>query len=381
MSVFLTEEHHMLKRMVRDLAQNEFAPRAEAIDREGIFPWENVKLLKEQGLLGINVPEEYGGGGADTLSHLIAIEEVARVCASTSVILTTQALAIAPVLLAATHEQKLKFLVPLASGETLGAFAITEPQAGSDNAAMITSARKDGPYYVLNGTKRFITNAGEAGLYMIIAKTDKAAGHRGMSIFLVENGTPGLSFGKNEEKMGIRGSATREVILEDCRVPRENMIGPENRGFYILMESFNHTRPGVGAQALGIAQGALDAALKYARERAQFGQPIINFQGIQFMLADMAMKVEAARNLVYQAGIMLDRGAGRACRRLSAMAKVFASDVAMQVTVDAVQIFGGYGYIREYPVERMMRDAKITQIYEGTNQILRLVIARELAAD
>lgn len=382
MPVVLSEEHLMLRKTVRGLAEDKFKPLAGEIDRDGRFPKENEKLLAEQGLLGINVPEEYGGGGGDTLSHLITIEEVARVCAATSVILTTQGLAIAPILNAGTEQQKQKFLTPLAKGECLGAFAITEPGAGSDNSAMRTVAVKDGNSYVINGQKIFITNAGEAGIISVIAKTNKEAGYRGISIFLVEKDTPGMIIGKKEDKMGIRGSDTREVVLEDCRVSEENLLGPENQGFYILMESFNHTRPGVGAQALGIAQGAFDAALQYARERIQFGQPIIKFQAIQMMIADMAMKVEAARQLVYQAGVLLDRDKGKASSetiKMSAMCKVFASDTAMQVTVDAVQIFGGYGYVKEYPVERMLRDAKITQIYEGTNQILRTIIAKELA--
>lgn len=274
MSVTLKEEHLMIRKMVRDLAENEFKPVAAEIDREETFPHRNVKLLAELGLLGVNIPEEYGGGGGDTLSHLIAIEEVARVCASTSAILTTTGLATAPLLLAGTEEQKKIFLTPLARGECLGAFAITEPGAGSDNASMRTFAVKDGNSYVINGSKIFITNAGEAGLISVICKTNKEAGIRGISIFMVEQGTPGLIIGKKEEKMGMRGSETREVVLEDCRVPQKNMIGPENRGFYILMESFNHTRPGVGAQALGIAQGAFEVALRYAKERVQFGQPI-----------------------------------------------------------------------------------------------------------
>jgi butyryl-CoA dehydrogenase len=254
--------------------------------------------------------------------------------------------------------------------------------AGSDNSAMRTTAVKDGNSYVINGSKTFITNAGEAGLISVIAKTKREAGYKGISIFMVEQGTPGLIIGKKEEKLGMRGSETREVILEDCRVPAENMIGEENKGFYVLMESFNHSRPGVGAQALGIAQGAFEAALQYAKERVQFGQPIVKFQAVQTMLADMAIQIEAARQLVYHSALLLDRDGKKASSetiQAAAMAKVFASDTAMKVTVDAVQIFGGYGYIREYPVERMMRDAKITQIWEGTNQILRTIIAKEQA--
>lgn len=380
--MLLSDEHLMIRQVVRKLAEKEFKPLAAEIDRLEKFPHENVKLLAEQGLIGVDIPVEYGGGGADSLSHLIVIEEVARVCASTSVVLTTTGLAVGPLLAAGTEEQKKKFLTPIASGECLGAFAITEPGAGSDNSAMRTTAVKDGNSYVINGSKTFITNAGEAGLISVIAKTKREAGYKGISIFMVEQGTPGLIIGKKEEKLGMRGSETREVILEDCRVPAENMIGEENKGFYVLMESFNHSRPGVGAQALGIAQGAFEAALQYAKERVQFGQPIVKFQAVQTMLADMAIQIEAARQLVYHSALLLDRDGKKASSetiQAAAMAKVFASDTAMKVTVDAVQIFGGYGYIREYPVERMMRDAKITQIWEGTNQILRTIIAKEQA--
>ncbi len=377
MTIRLTEEQKMLRKMTRELALEKFAPRAAEIDQTGEFPRDNVKLLAEYGLLGINVPEEYGGAGSDTLSHVIAIEEVARVCASTSVILTTQALAIAPVLLAGTDEQKKKYLTPMASGEVLGAFGLTEPGAGSDASRITTTATRDGDYYVLNGVKHFITNGGEAEIYTIIAMTNKSKGVKGISAFIVEKGTSGFSFGKKESKMGIRGSITRELIFENCRIPKENLLGKEGQGFKIAMQAFDHTRTGVAAQALGIAQGAFDAALEYSKQREQFGQPICEFQGIQFMLADMATQIEAARALVYQAAVAIDDHA-EGLSKMSAMAKLFASDTAMKVTTDAVQIFGGYGYTTEYPVERYMRDAKITQIYEGTNQIQRIVIARNL---
>lgn len=377
MTVRLTEEQIMLRKMTRELALEKFAPRAAEIDRNSEFPWDNVKLLADYGLMGINVPEEFGGAGSDTLSHVIAIEEVARVCASTSVVLTTQALAIAPVFLAGTEEQKKKYLTPMASGQVLGAFGLTEPGAGSDASRISTTAVRDGDCYILNGVKHFITNGGEAEVYTVAAMTDRSKGARGISTFMVEKGTPGFSFGKKESKMGIRGSVTRELIFENCRIPAENILGREGEGFKIVMKSIDHTRTGVAAQALGLAQGAFDAALEYSRQREQFGQPICNFQGIQFMLADMATQIEAARALVYQAAVIIDDH-GEGLSKISAMAKLFASDTAMKVTTDAVQIFGGYGYTTEYPVERYMRDAKITQIYEGTNQIQRIVIAGNL---
>ncbi|NPV93237.1 MAG: acyl-CoA dehydrogenase [Firmicutes bacterium] len=380
--MLLSDEHLMIRQVVRSLAEKEFKPLAAEVDQHEKFPHKNVKLLADQGLIGVDIPVEYGGGGADSLSHLIVIEEVARVCASTSVVLTTTGLAVGPLLAAGTEEQKKKFLTPIASGACLGAFAITEPGAGSDNSNMRTIAVRDGDSYVINGSKIFITNAGEAGLISVIARTKKEGGYKGISVFMVEQGTPGLIIGKKEDKMGMRGSETREVVLEDCRVPVENMIGEENLGFYVLMESFNHSRPGVGAQALGIAQGAFEAALQYAKERIQFNQPIVKFQAIQMMLADMAIQIEAARQLVYHSAVLLDRDGEKASSetiQAAAMGKVFASDTAMKVTVDAVQIFGGYGYVKEYPVERMMRDAKITQIWEGTNQILRTIIVKELA--
>lgn len=377
----LTDEQLMIRKMVRDLAEKEFKPIAAQIDEEKIFPRRNVELMAELGLLGVNIPEEYGGGGADEISHLIAIEEVARVCASSSAILTTNALATGPLMLAGNEEQKKNFLYRVATGECLAAFAITEPGAGSDNSGMKTYAVKDGHDYIINGSKTFITNAGESGVITVVCKTDREAGYRGMSIFEVEAGTPGLSIGKKENKMGMRASDTREVVFEDMRVPTANMVGTENKGFYILMETFNFTRPGVGAQALGIAQGAYEAALAYAQERVQFGQPIIKFQAVETLLADMAIQIEAARHLVYHAGTLLERDGGNATSetiKVAAACKVFASDMAMRVTTDAVQVMGGYGYIKEYPVERMMRDAKITQIWEGTNQILRGIIGKQI---
>lgn len=372
-----TEEQEMLRGFIRSLAKDHFYPAAQEIDEKEEIPQTHIELLKKHQLLGMNIPEEYGGTNVSTLGHLIAIEEVARCCASTSVLLTTQSLATAPILIGGTEEQKKKFVTPLANGETLGAFGITEPNAGSDTAGISTRAERDGEHYILNGRKVFITNGGEAGIYVFVTTVDRSKKNKGITLFVVEDGTPGLTFGRTEQKMGIRGSKTREVILENVRIHRSQMIGEEGSGFSILMQSLNHTRPGVGAQALGIAQGAFDEALKYANERQQFNKEIIQFQGIQFMLADMATQIEAARRLVYYAGELLENNA-KDVIKVASMAKLFASDVAMKVTTDAVQIFGGYGYMRDYPVERMMRDAKITQIYEGTNQIQRIIIAKQL---
>jgi len=367
----------MWRDTIRELVDKELAPKAEEVDKRGEFPWDNLEILSKHQLLGTDVPEEYGGAGSDTLAHVIALEEVARVCPSTSVIMTTQALALCPFLLAGTEGHKRRCVIPLAQGKVLGSFGLTEQGAGSDAAAISTTAVLDGNEYVLNGTKCFITNAGISEIYTVMAMTDKAKRTRGISAFLVEKGTEGFSFGKEEDKMGMRGSVTRELIFEDCRVPKENLIGEEGEGFILAMKCFDRTRPGVGAQGVGIAQGALTEAINYAKGRVQFGQPISNLQGIQFMLVDMATQVEAARALVWKAASLIDQG-DRDVTKFSAMAKMFATDVAMKVTVDAVQIFGGYGYMRDYPVERYMRDAKITQIWEGTNQIQKLVIARQI---
>jgi len=374
--MFLTEEQTMMKKVARDIALEKIAPRAKEVDETGEFPWDNIRLLAENGFFGVHVPEAYGGIGSDMVSHTLVVEEIAAACASTSVSLSTQALAIAPFLIGGTEEQKKRYVTPLATGEVLGSFGITEPGAGSDVSSLRTTAKKDGDDYILNGQKVFITNAGESEIYVFVARTSE---HRtkGVSLFIVEKGTPGLSFGKKEDKMGIRGSTTRDVILENVRVPKENLLGEEGAGFTILMNVFNETRPVVGAQALGIARGAFDYVLQYVQERKQFGKPISDFQMVQGMLSDMAMQIEAAKLLVYQAAQMLDRKQHDVAM-YSSMAKCFASDTAMKVTTDAVQLMGGYGYIKEYPVERMMRDAKITQIYEGTNQIQRVIIAKEL---
>lgn len=377
MSFALTEEQREIQQGIYKLAQERIKPRAAEIDEKGEYPFDIKDLLSEYGYIGANLPEEYGGAGLDLLTYCLIVEEVARVCASSSQIITVQELGSLPVLLSGNEEQKQRFMPDLATGRKLACFGLTEPSAGSDVKSMKTRAEKDGAHYRLNGQKCFITNGNIADVYTVFAKTDK-----GITAFLIEKGTPGLSVGKIEKKMGIKGSPTAELFFEDCRVPEENVIAEEGQGFLVAMKTLDKTRPGIGAQALGIAQGALDVCLEYVQEREQFGRPIGSFQGIQFMLADMATQIEAARGLVYRAASALDNlgntGKDPAMMRLASMAKVFASDVAMKVTTDAVQILGGYGYIQEFPVERMMRDAKITQIYEGTNQIQRVVISKSI---
>ena len=375
----LSEDQQEIRQLCRQIAEEVVKPVREELDRENAFPHDVMKVFAESDLFRIYIPEEYDGLGMGSLALCLATEELSRVCGGIAVCYAANALGSMPILLSGSPEQKQKYLPVLASGERLAAFGLTEPDAGSDAGAMKTRAvkdEKDGSY-VLNGTKQWITNGGEAGIYTIVAMTDPSRGARGASAFIVEDGTPGFSYGKKEDKMGIRASATRELIFEDCRIPAENLIGTEGMGFIIAMKTLDRSRPGVAAQAVGIAQGALDEALVYASQRRQFGQRIDSFQGIQFMLADMATRVEAARALTYSVARMIDSGAKR-FEKEAAMAKVFASDVAMSVTTDAVQVLGGYGYMREYPVEKMMRDAKITQIYEGTNQIQRSVIATAL---
>lgn len=376
--MLLTEQHNMIQSVAKKIAKEQIAPRAKEVDEKGETPWENLNTLAENGFFGIHVPEEYGGVGADMVSHVAVVEEIAAACASTSVSLSTQALTIAPFLLAGTEEQKRKYVTPLATGQVLGSFGITEPGAGSDVSNLRTTAVREGDSYRLNGHKVFITNAGESEIYVFVTRTSEDR-TRGVSLFIVEKGTPGLTFGKKEEKMGIRGSVTREVFLENVMVPKENMLGDEGGGFKILMNVFNETRPVVGAQATGIARGAYEHCLDYVIERKQFNKPLHHFQMVQSMLADMAMKIEASRLLVLKAAMMLDQHDSTVVAN-SSMAKCFASDVAMEVTTNAVQLLGGYGYVKDYPVERMMRDAKITQIYEGTNQIQRIIIAKEIIA-
>lgn len=373
----LSEEHEMMRKMVREFAMNEVAPSAAERDEKEIFDRSIFDKMAQLGLTGIPWEEELGGAGADYLSYVIAVEELSRVCASTGVTLSAHiSLASWPIYRFGTPEQKEKYLRPLAEGKKIGAYGLTEPGSGSDAAGMKTTAVRDGDDYILNGNKIFITNGGEAEIYVVFAVTDPALKHKGITAFIVEKGTPGFSIGKKEKKLGIRSSPTVEIIFDQCRIPASQRLGEEGQGFKIAMMTLDGGRNGIAAQALGIAQGAFDAALEYAKERKQFGAPISKLQAIQFKLADMATEIEAARLLTYQAAWLESQGLpyGKA----SAMAKLYASDVAMRVTTEAVQIFGGYGYTREYPVERMMRDAKITQIYEGTNEIQRVVIASHL---
>jgi len=375
MNFQLTEEQEMLRKMVQDFAKKEVEPTAAERDEEERFDREIFDKMAELGLTGIPWPEEYGGIGADYVSYVIAVEELSRVCASTGVTLSAHlSLASWPIYKYGNEEQKKNFLTRLATGEALGAYALSEPGAGSDVASMKTTAKLDGDHYVLNGSKVWITNGGVADIYVVFAKTDVDARHKGISAFIVEKGTEGFTFGKKEKKLGIRSSPTTELIFENCRVPKENLLGAEGEGFKVAMTTLDGGRNGIAAQAVGIAQGALDAATNYAREREQFGKPIAHNQGISFKLADMATEIEAARLLTYQAAWLESEGLpyGKA----SAMSKLFAGDVAMKSTVEAVQIFGGYGYTKDYPVERYMRDAKITQIYEGTQEVQRLVIGR-----
>jgi len=373
----LSEEQEMIRKTVRDFAESEVAPKAGPMDEAEEYDYTLWDKMAEMGLTGIPFPEEYEGAGMDNVCYAIAVEELSRVCASTGVLISAHtSLCAWPIYAFGTEEQKQKYLVPLASGKKIGALGLTEPSAGSDAGSVKTSAVLDGDEYVLNGSKIFITNGEKADIYVIIASTDKTKGHRGTAAFIVEKGTPGFTFGKKEHKMGIRASSTYELVFENCRVPRENLLGEDGKGFKIALMTLDGGRIGIAAQALGIAQGAFDEALKYSKVREQFGKPISSFQGLQWMLADMATRIEAARLLVYKAAYLKDQG--EPYSKESAMAKLFASECAMWVTTKAVQIFGGYGYTREYPVERMMRDAKITEIYEGTSEVQRIVIAANL---
>ncbi|MFB4163344.1 acyl-CoA dehydrogenase [Alteribacillus sp. JSM 102045] len=380
MNFLLTDEQEMIRKMVRDFANNEVAPTAGERDEEERFDRKLFDQMAELGLTGIPWPEEYGGIGADYLSYVIAVEELSRVCASTGVTLSAHlSLASWPIYTFGTEAQKLKYLKALAQGEMMGAYGLTEPGSGSDAAAMKTTAEKDGDSYVINGSKIFITNGGMADVYVVFAVTSPEKKHKGVSAFIIEKDFPGFSVGKKEKKLGIRSSPTTEIIMENCRVPAENMLGKEGEGFKIAMMTLDGGRNGIAAQAVGIAQGALDAAADYAKERKQFGKPIGSMQGISFKLADMATKIEASRLLTYQAAWRESEGVSYG--KESAMSKLFAGDTAMEVTTEAVQVFGGYGYTKEYPVERFMRDAKITQIYEGTNEIQRLIIGKMILAD
>lgn len=377
MDYFLTEEQKHIRALARRIAEEKVVPIRAELDEKQEFPWSIMKTCAETGLFGVNIPEEYGGIGGGTFENCIVVEELSRACLGVSVSYAASLLGAYPILLGGSEEQKKKYLPEIASGRKLGAFGLTEANAGSDAQGIRTEAKKVGDEYILNGTKQWITNGGEAEIYSVVVMTDKSKGGRGSTAFIIEKGMEGFSFGKKENKLGIRASATRELVFQDCKVPKENVIGREGLGFILVMRTFDRTRPGIGAQAVGVAQGALEAAVNYAREREQFERKIISFQAIQHMLADMAMQVEAARALVYAVARYID-GNPKDFSKVSAMAKVFPSDIAMKVTVDAIQIFGGYGYMKEYPVEKMMRDAKILQIYEGTNQIQRNVISLEL---
>ncbi|OCA81088.1 acyl-CoA dehydrogenase [Bacillus sp. FJAT-27986] len=377
MNFKLSEEHEMIRKMVRDFARNEVAPTAAERDEEERFDREIFNKMAELGLTGIPWPEEYGGIGSDYVAYCIAIEELSRVCASTGVTLSAHtSLAGWPIYKFGNEEQKQKYLRPMAQGEKIGAYGLTEPGSGSDSGAMKTTARLEEDHYVLNGSKIFITNGGVADTYVVFALTDPSSTHKGTSAFIVEKDFPGFSVGKKEKKLGIRSSPTTEIIFEECKVPKENLLGTEGEGFKIAMMTLDGGRNGIAAQAVGIAQGALDAAVDYARERVQFGKPISAQQGVGFKLADMATSIEASRLLTYQAAWLESEGLPYG--KESAMSKLFAGDTAMKVTTEAVQVFGGYGYTKDYPVERYMRDAKITQIYEGTQEIQRLVISRML---
>jgi butyryl-CoA dehydrogenase len=372
-----TEEQIEIIELARKIGKERILPVRATLDEGEEFPWDIIQILADAGLFGIYIPQEYGGLGFGNFENCLAVEELSRYCIGISVSFAASGLGAYPILLYGNEEQKKKYLPLIASGKKLAAFGITESSAGSDAAAIRTTAARDGNEYVINGVKQWITNGGEAEIYSVIVKTDKAKGPRGASAFIVEKGTPGFSFGKKEKKLGIRASATRELVFEDCRVPKVNLIGREGMGFIVAMKTFDQTRTGISAQGVGLAQGALDAAVEYARERETFGKPIISHQAIQHMLADMATQIEAARALTYLAARSADNNS-KNLTKLSSMSKLFATDVAMKVTTDVVQIFGGYGYMRDYPVEKMMRDAKILQIYEGTNQIQRNVIGQHL---
>jgi alkylation response protein AidB-like acyl-CoA dehydrogenase len=377
-----SEEHDMLRDTVRALAEAKIAPYAVEVDEDARFPREALDALVAADLQAVHVPEEFGGAGADALATVIVIEEVARVCASSSLIPAVNKLGSLPVILSGSEELKKKYLGPLAKGDAMFSYCLSEPDAGSDAAGMKTRAVRDGDFWVLNGVKRWITNAGESEYYTVMAVTDPEKRSKGISAFVVEKSDEGVSFGAPEKKLGIKGSPTREVYLDNVRIPADRMIGAEGTGFATAMKTLDHTRITIAAQALGIAQGALDYAKGYVQERKQFGKPIGDFQGVQFMLADMAMKLEAARQLTYAAAAKSERVAAGGEKEdltfFGAAAKCYASDAAMEITLDAIQLLGGYGYTRDYPVERMMRDAKITQIYEGTNQVQRIVMARNL---
>jgi alkylation response protein AidB-like acyl-CoA dehydrogenase len=374
---FLTDEQKMIKEIAAKIAQERIKPVRAELDEKEEFPHEIMKVLAQSDLFGLYIPEKYGGMGGGVFENCLAVEELARGCIAVTTSFAASGLGAYPILVAGSEEQKEKYLPEIARGAKLAAFGLTEANAGSDAAGIQTTARREGDHYVLNGTKQWITNGGEADIYSVIAITDRTKGPRGASAFIVEKGDPGFSFGKKEKKMGLRASSTRELLFNDCRVSADRIIGREGMGFIVTMKTFDLSRPGIGALGVGLSQGAMDIAVEYARKRVQFGKPIISFQAVQHMLADMATEVEASRALVYAAARYIDSGA-KDVSKAAAMSKLFPTDVAMRVTTNAVQVLGGYGYMREYPVEKMMRDAKILQIYEGTNQIQRNIIGQEL---
>jgi butyryl-CoA dehydrogenase len=380
---FLTDEHQMIRELSRTIADEVLRPVAAEYDRSGEFPWPVVEKMAEAGLFGVFIEERYGGlgDGDRTMNMVLVTEELSKACGGISLSFAGTALGTLPIIIAGSEDQKAKYLPSIAAGERLAAFALTEPQAGSDAAGIRTTAIRDGDHYVVNGIKQWITNGGDAEIYTVVVMTNPEKGPRGASTLVIEKDTPGFGFGKKEDKMGIRASSTRELVFEDCRVPVENLLGREGTGFITAMKTFDASRPGVGAQALGIAQGALDLAVDWAISRKQFGSPVSSFQGLRFLLADMAMQVEAARALIYATARHIDGNPKARSTIYSAMSKCFASDIAMRVTTDAVQVFGGSGYMRDYPIEKYMRDAKITQIYEGTNQIQREEISRILIGE
>jgi len=374
---FLTEEQQMIREIAAKIAAEKVRPVRAELDEKEEFPWEIMEILAQSDLFGVYLPEEYGGLGGGVLENCLAIEEMGRACIGVATTFAASGLGAYPILLHGSEEQKQRYLPAIASGKKLAAFAVTEANAGSDAGGIQTTARRDGDYYVLNGTKQWITNGGEAEIYTVVALTDRTKGARGASAFILEKGDPGFSFGKKELKLGIRTSATRELLFNDCRIPADRLIDREGMGFIVTMKTFDVSRPGIGALAVGLSQGAVDISVEYARKRVQFGKPIISFQAVQHMLADMATETEAARALVYAAARYIDSNP-KDISKWSAMSKLFPTDVAMRVTTNAVQVLGGYGYMRDYPVEKMMRDAKILQIYEGTNQIQRNIIGQEL---
>ncbi|MFH0827631.1 MAG: acyl-CoA dehydrogenase family protein [Candidatus Omnitrophota bacterium] len=380
MDYLLTDEQKMIKELAHKIAEEKVRPVAAEYDKTEEFPWDVLKVIGESDLFGLFIPEEYGGMGVSVTNLCLATEELSRACGGIAVCYAASALGTFPIVLYGNDAQKRKYLPDLAKGKTIAAFGLTEPEAGSDASAIKTTARKEGNYYILNGIKHFITNGGEAQTYTVVAMTDKNKGARGASAFILEKGMKGFTFGKKEDKLGIRASATSELIFNDCKVPAENLLSKEGMGFIVTMKTFDMSRPGVAAQALGIAQGALELAVKYSRQRVQFGKAISSFQGIQWMLADMATELEAARALVYACAREVDAGV-KDVGRDSAMAKLFASDVAFKICDQALQIHGGYGYMKDYPIEKYLRDAKITQIYEGTNQIQRNIIGLQLIKD